>query len=59
MMRHRTGSGVEMRSDGTVIISSTANTIRLSLGDEKVIISAENRNMCFVVANMSMLSCNH
>ena len=41
MMRHRTGSGVEMRSDGTVIISSTANTIRLSLGDEKVIIEGD------------------
>ena len=41
MMRHRTGSGVEMRSDGTVIISSTGNTIRLSLGDEKVIIEGD------------------
>jgi len=41
MIRHKTGSGVEMRADGTVIISSTKNTIRLSLGDEKVIIEGD------------------
>lgn len=41
MLRHRTGSGVEMRADGTVIVSSTKNTIRVTGGDEKVIIEGD------------------
>ena len=28
MIRHRTGSGVEMRADGSVILSSTNNTLK-------------------------------
>lgn len=41
LFRHRTGAGVEMRPDGTVIISSTNNTIRVTGGDEKVIIEGD------------------
>lgn len=35
---HKTGSGVEMLADGTVIYSSTGNTVRVTLQDEKVIV---------------------
>ena len=38
MFRHKSGSGVEMRADGTVIYSSTENTIRVTASDEKVIV---------------------
>jgi len=38
LFRHKTGAGVELRADGTVIINATNNTIRISGGDEKVII---------------------
>ena len=41
LFRHRTGSGVEMRADGTVIISSRRNTIRVTGGDEKVIVEGD------------------
>ena len=36
MLRHRSGSGVEMRADGTIIYSSTKNTCRIVAADEKV-----------------------
>lgn len=41
LFRHRTGSGVEMRADGTVIISSTNNTVRVTCCDEKVIVDGD------------------
>ena len=41
MIRHRTGSGVEMRADGSVIYSSTGNTIRVTTHDEKVIVEGD------------------
>jgi hypothetical protein len=41
LFKHRTGSGVELRADGTVIISATNNTIRITAGDEKVIIEGD------------------
>lgn len=41
LFRHRTGAGVEMRADGTVIVSSTNNTIRITGGDEKVIVEGD------------------
>ena len=41
MFRHKSGSGVEMRADGTVIYSSTENTIRVTASDEKVIIEGD------------------
>jgi len=55
MFRHRTGSGVEMRADGTVIISSTNNTVRVTCCDEKVIVDGDgelvyNGNLTLQVA---------
>jgi len=55
MFRHRTGSGVEMRADGTVIISSTSNTVRVTCCDEKVIVDGDaemiyNGNLTLQVA---------
>ncbi|MBH19971.1 MAG: hypothetical protein CL851_06020 [Crocinitomicaceae bacterium] len=41
MLRHRTGSGVEMKADGTVVYSSTANTVRVTAHDEKVIVDGD------------------
>ena len=41
MIRHRTGSGVEMRADGTVIYSSTNNAIRIVAANEKVIVEGD------------------
>lgn len=41
LFKHRTGSGVELRADGTVIISATNNSIRITGGDEKVIIEGD------------------
>lgn len=41
LFRHRTGAGVELRADGTVVISSTNNTVRITGGDEKVIIEGD------------------
>jgi len=41
LFKHRTGAGVELRADGSVIISSVKNTIRISGGDEKVIIEGD------------------
>jgi hypothetical protein len=41
LYRHRTGSGIEMRADGTVIISSVDNTVRVTGGDEKVIVEGD------------------
>lgn len=55
LFRHRTGSGVEMRADGTVIISSTGNTVRVTTKDEKVIVDGDaemiyNGNLTLQVA---------
>jgi hypothetical protein len=41
MIRHRTGSGVEMRANGTMIYGSVANTIRVTAHDEKVIVDGD------------------
>ena len=41
LYRHRTGSGIEMRADGTVIVSSVDNTVRITGGDEKVIVEGD------------------
>ena len=38
LIKHRTGAGVEIRADGTVIISSTNNKIEVSGGDHSAII---------------------
>jgi len=41
MLRHRTGSGVEMRADGSVVISSTKNSVKITAADEKVIVEGD------------------
>ena len=41
MIRHRTGSGVEMRADGSVILSSTNNMLRIIAANEKVIVEGD------------------
>ena len=41
MFRHRSGSGIEMRADGSVIISSTKNSIRVIAADEKVTVEGD------------------
>jgi len=55
LIRHRTGSGVEMRSDGTMIFSSVGNTVRVTCHDEKVIVDGDgelvyNGNLSLQVA---------
>ena len=41
LWKHKTGSGVEMRPDGTVIVSSRHNTIHVTGGDQKVLIEGD------------------
>ena len=41
LIKHFTGTGVEMRADGTMIMSSTNNTVKITGGDEKVIIEGD------------------
>ena len=41
MIRHRTGSGVEMRANGTMIYGSVGNTIKVTAQDEKVIVDGD------------------
>ena len=41
LIKHRLGSGIDCRADGTVIISSRKHTIRLVGGSEKVIVDGE------------------
>ena len=36
LIRHRTGSGVEMRADGTIVINTTKNRITVVQGEENV-----------------------
>ncbi len=41
MIRHNSGSGVEMRADGSVVYSSTKNTVRVTAEDEKVVVDGD------------------
>ena len=41
MIRHKSGSGVEMRADGTMVYGSTNNTVRVTAHDEKVIVDGD------------------
>lgn len=41
LYKHRTGAGVEMRPDGTVIVSSRYNTIQITGNDHKVIVEGD------------------
>ena len=38
LIKHRTGAGVEMRADGSVIVSSTNNRIEVTGGDQTTIV---------------------
>lgn len=55
LIKHRTGSGVELRSDGTVLINAMHNTVRVTGNDEKVIVEGDgeliyNGNLKLTVA---------
>ena len=52
MIRHKTGSGVEMRADGSVVYASVANTVRVTAHDEKVIVDGD-AEMCYL-GNLKM-----
>ena len=41
LWKHKTGSGVEMRSDGTVVVSSRHNTIHITGGDQKILVEGD------------------
>lgn len=41
LFKHRTGAGIDMRPDGTVIISSKYNTIQITGNDQKVIVKGD------------------
>lgn len=43
LIKHNTGAGVEMRTDGTVIISSTHNKVEVTGGDQKVIVEGNGQ----------------
>lgn len=36
LIKHRTGAGIEMRSDGTIVINTTANKITVVQGDDNI-----------------------
>lgn len=38
LIRHRTGAGVEMRADGTVVVSAVNNKVEVTGGDQTVIV---------------------
>jgi hypothetical protein len=41
LIKHSSGAGIDMLPDGSIIINSRRNTIRISAGDEKVIIEGD------------------
>jgi len=41
LIKHRTGSGVELRSDGTVLVTSTKNKVELTADDHTVVVEGE------------------
>ena len=41
LWKHKTGSGVEMRSDGTIVVSSRHNTIHITGGDQKILVEGD------------------
>jgi len=43
LIKHNTGAGVEMRTDGTIIISSTNNKVEVTGGDQKVIVEGNGQ----------------
>jgi len=38
LIKHRTGAGIDLRPDGSIIINARNNTVRVTAGDEKVIV---------------------
>lgn len=46
LVKHRTGAGIEMRADGSVIISAVNNKVEVTGGDQTVIIEG-NGNMVY------------
>lgn len=43
LIKHRTGSGVELRRDGTVIISAKENTVQITGGDQAVTVEGNGK----------------
>ena len=43
LFKHKTGAGVEMRADGTVIVNAINNQIQVTGGDQKVIIEGNGQ----------------
>lgn len=41
LFKHKTGAGIELRADGSVIINATNNIVRVAAGGEKVIIEGD------------------
>lgn len=41
LIKHKRGTGVEFQPDGTILLYSTKNTVRVSAGDDKVIIEGD------------------
>jgi hypothetical protein len=41
LFKHKSGSGVEFRADGSCVISSTNNSVRVTVGDDKVIVEGD------------------
>ena len=41
MIKHRLGSGVEIRADGTMILNSVKNSVRVTANDDKVLIDGD------------------
>lgn len=41
LFKHRTGAGIDMRPDGTVIINSKYNTIEITGNDQKIIVKGD------------------
>ena len=43
LIRHNSGSGIEMRDDGTILLSSTKNTVQISGADQTVIVEGDGQ----------------
>jgi hypothetical protein len=41
LFKHKTGSGIEFRADGSCVVSSTNNSVRVTVGDDKVIVEGD------------------
>lgn len=43
IIKHRTGSGIELRRDGTVIVSARENTVQITGGDQAVTVEGNGK----------------